>query len=228
MGQPNRVGEVRWGARATASLKVSRRFGNGGNGQAGTAWQLSGRPESVGQSCGRPCTRLVSALLPLPRSPGCRRRPRRGPGEVRVGAWGRGPGGDGSVGQERPPPHPRSSPHPDSLLGRKSRNAGCRRAAWACAPDSTAPGAAPPGRGAGAAGPAARTRPGLLHLNCLSQIKQGFSILPHFPVQGSSLRSCPGATPRAGLQLPHPSRGALLFRTETETQYPLGLACWLS
>lgn len=82
-------------ARASSS---SVSFAKGGNGQAATAWQLSGRPESgsVGPAADIALGSVSALRSGLPHSPGSLQAG-RGRGEVR---WVRGKGGSGCRGAQ--------------------------------------------------------------------------------------------------------------------------------
>lgn len=73
-------------------------FAKGGNGQAATAWQLSGRPESgsVGPAADIVPGSVSALRSGLPHSPGSFQAG-RGRGEVR---WVRGKGGSGCRGAQ--------------------------------------------------------------------------------------------------------------------------------
>lgn len=203
------------GLGAAAPWEVSVRFRNGGSGQAGTVWQLSGRPpESESDS---PAADIalgsISALgSRLPHSPGCDRLGGGGgPGEVRPGAWERDPAGILARGREDfPLPHRSASFDFWPLLPGRGR------------PGKASTNLRDPGAhlipahlrarlsraGAGRVGPcSSRIRPGLLHRARLGQI-QGFLLTAPTSPQVSLCRvpisCCPWATPRAGLHPPPP------------------------
>lgn len=176
-----RVGRGGLGARA--SLEVSRRFRNRGNGQTGTVWQLSGRPTD--SESDNPAAdielRSVSALrYRLPYLPVCDRQGEEGD-RARCGWVHReeGPGGDPGSRKERlafPPLTLILLTYPRERQAREGPQPSPRSRR---APDSTAPAGRPTGAGAGrAASSSFTTWPGLLHRPCLGQI-QGFLLIPH-------------------------------------------------
>lgn len=144
-------------------MEVSRPFRNGGNGQAGTVWQLSGRPpESESDN-------LLQTLHPAqfpPSAPdflirwAASGRAREGT-ERCGGVRGEGgPRGDRAAGQDRRPRSPTTPPPLTCAFfpGEEGpqRSAGARRAPDSAAPGGVRPGpewrelgAAPRGRGLG-------------------------------------------------------------------------------
>ena len=179
--------------------KFSRRSRHGGNGQAGTVWQLSGRPPESDSDCPAVDIALgsVSALRSrLPHSPGCDRSGGGGgPGEVRAGAWAPRICG-GRTRQERLPPSS-TAPQPLTSDFRYPGEEGPGMPAAICARPGAhliPPhlGAAPRGRGRGAGPCAFRTGSGLSHRPCLGQESGSLPSLPRFSVLGASLHPVQG------------------------------------
>lgn len=174
-GAPNGRGQG-GGLGAAASGEVSRPFRNGGNGQARTVWQLSGRPSE--SESDNPAADIafdsVSALRSrLPHSPCCERQ--GGPGDRERCGWVREEGVPGAYRagrQERIPRSP-TAPRPLTfdLCYPREEGPECPQpyARSRRAPDSTAPGGRP--MGAGRAGSCSfRSRPRLLHRSCSGQV----------------------------------------------------------
>lgn len=203
-----RVGRGGLGARA--SLEVSRRFRNRGNGQTGTVWQLSGRPTD--SESDNPAAdielRSVSALrYRLPYLPVCDRQGEEGD-RARCGWVHReeGPGGDPGSRKERlafPPLTLILLTYPGRDRPGKARSHLRGPGAHLIPPHLRAD---PPGRGRGELLPAP-LRPGLGC--CIVPVwarSRAFYLSPT-PTPSISLGwvltpCCPGAAPRAGLHPP--------------------------